>query len=171
MPDLSYVTESARYLNDLKVGERWQGRPIRIEQDEIIRFAREYDPQPMHIDPEISATGRFGGIIASGWHVAALVMRDYVETNPWGGTPSLGIEVEKLCWLHPVRPGDVLRADREIIELNRSRRKPDRGTVRVRTSVSNQTGLEVMTFSTLIQLPTRPPQDQQTSSTSSDERA
>jgi len=153
------VLMTNRYLEDLAVGDRWDGHPIPIEQDAAIRFASQYDSQPMHTDPVAAARGRFGGIIASGWYVAALVMRDYVETNPWGGTPALGIGVDELRWLHPVRPGDVLTAHREIVELKPSRSKPDRGTVRVRTTVSNQDGREVMTFSTLIQLPTRAAQD------------
>ncbi len=153
------MTKPDLYLDDFAVGFRWKGRPIPVEQDAIIRFAREYDPQPMHADPEISAAGRFGGVIASGWHVAALVMRDFVETSPWGATPMLGAEVDKLCWLQPVRAGDVLLAHREITELKPSRSRPDRGLVRIRTSVSNQNDQEVMTFSPLIQLPMRPAQN------------
>lgn len=153
------MTKPNRYLDDLAVGDHWDGHPIPVEQDAAIAFARQYDPQAMHIDPVAAAQGRFGGVIASGWYVAALVMRDYVETNPWGGTPALGIGVDELRWLYPMRPGDVLTAHREIVELKISRSKPDRGTVRLKTSVSNQDGREVMTFSTLIQLPTRPAQD------------
>jgi len=149
------MTKPNRYLDDLAVGDHWDGHPIPVEQEAAIRFASQYDPQPMHIDSVAAAQGRFGGLIATGWYVAALVMRDYIETNPWGGTQALGIGVDELRWLHPVRPGDVLTAHREIVELKISRSKPDRGTVRVRTSVSNQDGREVMTFSTLIQLPTR----------------
>ena len=156
MPDRNFAPMTNRYLDDLAVGDHWVGHPFLVEQDAAIRFASQYDPQPMHTDPAIAAQGRFGSVIASGWYVAALVMRDYVETNPWGGTPALGIGVDELRWLYPVRPGDVLTARREIVELKISRSKPDRGTVRIRTSVSNQDGREMMTFSTLIQLPTRP---------------
>jgi acyl dehydratase len=159
MPDKSHAPMTNRYLDDLAVSDHWVGHPIAVEQDAAIAFARQYDPQPMHTDPAVAAQGRFGGVIASGWYVAALVMRDYVETNPWGGTQALGIGVDELRWLYPVRPGDVLTARREIVELKISRSKPDRGTVRIRTSVSNQDGRDVMTFSTLIQLPTRPAQD------------
>lgn len=152
------MTMPNRYLDDFPVGHGWDGHPIPIVLDEMLRFARAYDPQPMHTDPDIAAKGRFGEVIASGWYVAAMVMRDHVATSPWSGTQMLGIGVDELRWLHPVRAGDVLRAHREIVDLKVSRSKPDRGAVRVRTSVSNQDGREVMTFSTLIQLPARPAQ-------------
>jgi acyl dehydratase len=156
MPNTNHAPMPNRYLDDLAVGDHWDGHPIHVEQDAAVRFASQYDPQPMHIDPVAAAQGRFGGLIASGWYVAAMVMRDHVATSPWSGTQMLGIGVDELRWLHPVRPGDVLTAHREIVELKVSRSKPDRGTVRVRTSVSNQDGRAVMIFSTLIQLPTRP---------------
>jgi acyl dehydratase len=157
MSDENCATMSNHYLDDFAVGYSWHGHPIPMALDEMLRFARQYDPQPMHTDPDIAAKGRFGEVIASGWYVAAMVMRDHVATNPWGGTQMLGIGVDELRWLQPVRAGDVLRAQRQIVELKHSRSKPDRGSVRVRTSVSNQDGREVMTFSTLIQLPVRQP--------------
>ncbi|MGN6548717.1 MAG: MaoC family dehydratase [Pararhizobium sp.] len=148
-----------RYFDDLAVGERWQGRDIHVTEEEIVRFARAYDPQPMHADPDAAADGRFGGVIASGWNVAALVMRDNVDTSPTGSAPMLGMEVERLRWLRPVRAGDVLRAQREITGLRLSRSKPDRGIVRMKTDVTNQEGDQVMTFSVVMQLPVRPAAD------------
>src|SRR3569623_2338439 len=147
---------SNHYLDDFAVGYRWHGNPTHMVLYEMLRFAREYDPQPMHTDPDIAAKGRFGEVIASGWYVAAMVMRDHVATNPWGGTQMLGIGVDELRWLQPVRAGDVLRAQRQIVELKHSRSKPDRGSVRVRTSVSNQDGSEELTYSPMIQQPLRP---------------
>lgn len=148
-----------RYLDDLKVGETWEGEPFEMTEAEIVRFASEYDPQPMHIDTEAATQGRFGGIIASGWHIAARVMREYVDTSPFGSTPMLGLKIDELCWLHPVRPGDRLTVSREIKAVTRSRSKPDRGTVETATTVVNQDGTVVMTFLNLIQMGVRPQPD------------
>jgi acyl dehydratase len=146
----------ARYLEELSVGEAWEGAPIPITQDAVIAFARDYDPQPMHTDPAAAAAGRFGGIIASGWHVAALVMRDYVETSPFGTAPLLGLQIDELRWEEAVRPGDVLRARREILEITPSRSKPDRGVVRIGVTVTNQHGCTVMRYTNLVQMFARP---------------
>jgi acyl dehydratase len=142
-----------RYLDDLTVGETWAGEPFTLSQAEILDFARAYDPQPMHVDAEAAAAGRFGGIIASGWHVASRVMREYVDTAPFGATPMLGIRIDELTWQKPVRPGDTLIVRREIVEVTRSRSKPDRGVIRTFTTVTNQHGETVLTFFNLIQMP------------------
>ncbi|GAA0447703.1 MULTISPECIES: MaoC family dehydratase [Sphingomonas] len=143
---------AARYLEDLSVGETWEGGPIPITEDAVIAFATAYDPQPMHVDPVAAAQGRFGGIIASGWHVAALVMRDTVETSPLGDMPLLGLQLDELRWEEAVRPGDVLRARREVLEVTRSRTKPDRGVVRIGVTVTNQHGRTVMRYTNLVQI-------------------
>jgi acyl dehydratase len=149
------MAEHLVYLDDVKVGDMFAGGPITLSEVDIIRFAKEYDPQPMHIDPVGAAKGRFGGLIASGWHVASLVMRDFVETGPFGDTPLLGIRIDELQWLRPVRPGDTLSIRREIIEIARSKSKPDRGTVRMRTTAINQNGEVAMAFVNLMQMPAR----------------
>lgn len=141
------------YLNDLRVGQTWVGGPITMTEADIVRFAAEFDPQPMHLDAAAAAEGRFGGLIASGWHVASVVMRDFVDKAPFGDTPMLGLKVDDLLWSHPVRPGDVLSVTREIIGVSPSRSKPDRGVVTMRMTVSNQDGKTVMSFVNLIQLP------------------
>ncbi|EJL25266.1 acyl dehydratase [Caulobacter sp. AP07] len=145
-----------RYLDDLRVGEAWEGEPFTISEAEIIAFAGEFDPQPMHLDPVAAARGRFGGLIASGWHVASRVMREYVELAPFGATPMLGMRIDELCWLHPVRPGDALLVRRELVAVTPSRTRPDRGTVRTATTVVNQDDVVVLTFFNLIQMPVRP---------------
>jgi acyl dehydratase len=142
-----------RYLDDLEVGEVWLGQPFEITEAEILDFARAYDPQPMHVDAEAAAHGRFGGLIASGWHLTARVMREFVDESPFGATPMLGLRIDELCWLKAVRPGDRLQVRREIIEVARSKSRADRGTIRTATSVTNQDGEPVMTFFTLIQVP------------------
>lgn len=149
------MTDRAVLLDDLKVGQTWESGPIEMRESDIIRFAREYDPQPMHVDPEAAAKGRFGGLIASGWHVAAVVMRDFVDTAPLGSTPALGIQIDALQWLNPVRPGDKLHVRRQVIAIDRSRTKPDRGTVRMTTTVTNQDGAVAMSFVNLLQMPAR----------------
>lgn len=143
------------FLEDLAIGQRWRGGPIMMREADIIRFAAEYDPQPMHVDPRAAAAGRFGGIIASGWHVASLVMRDFIEKAPFGDTPLLGLKVDDLQWLSPVRPGDVLGIEREIVAIVPSRSKPDRGVITMRMTVTNQEGAVVMSFLNAIQIPTR----------------
>ena len=142
-----------RYLDDLAVGEAWEGQPFTITEAEIIAFAEQFDPQPMHIDKAAAEPGRFGGLIASGWHVASRVMREYVDVGYFGATPMLGLSIDDLRWLRPVRPGDVLTVRREILAVAPSRSRPDRGTGKTKTWVRNQKGDVVMTFENLMQLP------------------
>jgi acyl dehydratase len=144
------------FLDELQVGQIWHGGPIEMTEADIIRFASEYDPQPMHIDTATAASGRFGGIIASGWHVAAVVMRDFVETAPFGDTPLLGLKIDDLQWRLAVRPGDVLHITREIVDIARSKSKPDRGVLTMRMTVTNQDDAVVMSFINLMQMPARP---------------
>jgi acyl dehydratase len=149
------VTHPDRYLDDLQVGDAWESGPFSLSEVEILDFAKQFDPQPMHMDPVAAAEGRFGGLIASGWHVASRVMRDFVDLAPFGVTPMLGMRIDELCWLHPVRPGDELRVRREIVAVTPSRTRPDRGTIRTATTVTNQDGAVVLTFLNLIQMPMR----------------
>lgn len=145
-----------RYLDDLAVGEVWTGGPIAVSEEAIIAFAREYDPQPFHIDPRAAVDSPFSGLIASGWHVASLVMRQFVDAKPYGSVPLIGMGLDELRWLKPVRPGDVLTVRREIVDIRRSASKPDRGVVRTAVTVTNQDGTPVMRFTTIIQMPARP---------------
>jgi acyl dehydratase len=136
-----------RYLEDIVLGEASVGAPITVTEAAIIAYAR---------DAAAAAQGRFGGLIASGWHVASLIMRDFVDAAPFGGTPLLGIRTDALCWLQPVQPGDILLATREVIDIVRSGTNPAYGRILMATSVANQTGAVAMTLETLIQIPTRP---------------
>ena len=144
-----------KYLEDVFVGDVLAGPPIAIEEADVVAFGLAYDPQPFHTDPVASKDGMFGGLIASGWHVAALVMRQLVEQRPYGATPMLGMGVDELRWLHPVRPGDRLEVRREVVTATRSRSKPDRGVVRTAVTVTNQDGVKVMTMIGLGQMPAR----------------
>ena len=142
-----------RYWNDLSVGESWTSAPIRLTEEEIVAFAGQFDPQPMHVDPATAAEGRFGGIIASGWHVASLSMRAFVDTSPFGAVPMLGIRIDELCWHKPARPGDLLIVTHRIAELRPSRTRADRGNVVITTAMVNDRDEMVMSFTNLIQMP------------------
>lgn len=147
------------FLEDVHPGDRWAGGPIVMDETDIIRFAEAYDPQEMHIDKAAAEKGRFGGLIASGWHVAALVMKDFVDNNPFGATPLLGLRIDALQWLKPVRPGDVLTIDREVLRVERSKSRPDRGVITMRMTVTNQQGEVALSFENQMQAPARSPGD------------
>ena len=141
---MSRVPSSQRYFEDYPVGLVDEFGDIEITADDIVAFARRYDPQPMHIDPEAAAQGPFGGLIASGWHTAALIMPLFVEhfLSKVATLPSPGID--ELRWVRPVRPGDRLRVRITVTEARRSVSKPDRGMVRSLVEVLNQNGELVM---------------------------
>jgi acyl dehydratase len=147
--------KKTRYLEDFRVGERWQSRPVSLSEDEIIAFGRANDPQPMHVDPAHGAAGPFGSIIASGWQVAILSMRVFIEAGGYGDTPMLGMGIDELRWLKPVRPGDVLTVEREVVEVRRSESRPDRGTVRTRVVVRNEAGEPVLSLYSIGRIPAR----------------
>jgi len=117
---------------------------VLVTAEEIVEFARRYDPQTMHVDAVAAGTGRFGGLIASGWHTASMTMRLFVEhyLSKVATLPSPGID--QLRWTRPVRPGDTLRMRVTVVETRRSTSKPDRGMVRSLVEVVNQKGEVVM---------------------------
>jgi acyl dehydratase len=138
-----------RYLDDLKVGDRFTSAVHRIGAAEIKAFATVFDPQPFHLDEEAARKSLFGGIVASGWHTAAIAMRLMVD----GGLPIAGGVIGSaadLRWLLPVRAGDELHVVCEILEITPSTSKPDRGVLRVRGSTINQRGEAVMVAETRI---------------------
>ncbi len=144
-----------RYLQDFSIGETWTSREAVLSEDDIIRYARENDPQPIHTDPEAAAQGRFGTVIASGWQIAALSMRLFVEAGGYGDTPVVGLGIEDLRWRRPVRPGDRLQVTRAVIGVECSASRPGYGVIRTRVTMRNQDGETVMTLTTLGQVPTR----------------
>jgi acyl dehydratase len=127
-----------RYLEDLNVGDRFESDPYEVTEAAIINFAREFDPQPFHLDRESAKQSVFQGLVASGWHTAAITMRLLVtsELNLAGG--AIGLGVDELRWPKPVRPGDTLWLEIEIVDVRPSRSKPDRGTARIRYATRNQ---------------------------------
>jgi acyl dehydratase len=144
-----------RYLEDLKVGDRFQSGPYEVTEAAIIEFGREFDPQPFHLDPGAAQRTIFRGLVASGWHTAAITMRLLVTCglNLAGGAVGLG--ADELRWPRPVRPGDILRLEIEIVEVRPSRSKPDRGTIRIRYATRNQNDEPVMTLTATALVPRR----------------
>jgi acyl dehydratase len=135
-----------RYFEDYVPGTVAEYGPIVVGEAEILEFARRYDPQPFHLDPEAAQSGPFGGLIASGWHTAAMMMRVLVD-NYFSPESSLGSPgIDELRWSRPVRPGDALRVRVTILEAKRSRSRPDRGLVRARVEVLNQAAEVVMSL-------------------------
>lgn len=122
-------------------GQRFNGTTrVRIEEDRIKTFAAEFDPQPFHLDEAAAATSVFRGLAASGWHTAAVTMRLLVEGEfkPAGGIVGAGFD--ELRWPRPLRPGDELRVESEVLEVRPSKSRPDQGLVKLRTVTLNQAG-------------------------------
>jgi acyl dehydratase len=143
-----------RYFDDLKAGDRFHSDPYLVTQAGIVAFAREFDPQIFHLDPAIAKETMFGGLTASGWHTAAISMRLFVQAmNVPGGM--IGLGVDELRWPNPVRPGDVLKVETEIVHLRRSRSKPNYGIVRLRNVTKNQRGEVVQTMLAAALVPRR----------------
>ena len=126
------------HLEDITVGQTYVTGSLTVTADNIKAFARQFDPQPFHLDEAAAEDSLFGGLAASGWHTAALTMRLLVDGLPFaGGLIGAGGEIG---WPRPTRPGDVLTAHIEVLEVTPSRSKPDRGMVLTRTETRNQNG-------------------------------
>ncbi len=137
-----------RCFEDYPEGGVFEFGELAVTEADILDFAHRFDPQDMHIDPEAAANGDFGGLIASGWHTGAMMMRLFADHYlPKGGLASPGID--ELRWVRPVRPGDRLRIRVTVLEARRSRSKPDRGLIRSSVEVLNQNGDPVMTLKPL----------------------
>lgn len=143
------------YLEDFAAGQVFKSGRVRVDRDQIVAFAREYDPQPYHLDDEAARQSPFRGLAASGWHTAALTMRLLVdgEFRPAGGI--LGVGFDELSWPRPVRPGDELHATSEVLEVRASKSRPDRGMIRVRTTTLNQNDEPVQVFTGNLIVPRR----------------
>ena len=137
-----------RYLDDYQVGQTERLGRYEVTRDEVLDFARRYDPQPFHLDDAAAAANPlFGRLAASGWHTAAIAMAIRVASFGPGDSGVLGgAGVDELRWIKPVYPGDVLRSEVEVLEVKPSRSKPDRGLVRSRTTVFNQHDAPVLSF-------------------------
>jgi acyl dehydratase len=136
---------SQRYFEDLKAGDRFTSGTYKVTEEQIVSFAREFDPQPFHLDPAVARQPMFKGLIASGWHTAAITMRLFVQTLNFA-EGAIGLGVDELRWPNAVRPGDVLQVETEIVDLRESRSKPSHGIVRIRNVTANQRGEVVQTM-------------------------
>jgi acyl dehydratase len=142
------------YLEDLAVGQRFASGTHTMDAAEIQQFAARYDPQPFHMDDAAAQDTLFGGLAASGWHTAGTAMRLIVN----GGLPIAGGIIGtggELLWTKPVRPGDMLRVECEVLEITPSRSRRDRGTVVVRCITLNQRGEMVQSFTPKLVVPRR----------------
>jgi len=145
------------FLGDFAPGRVFEGGPVTVSEAEILAFAREYDPQYFHTDPDAAkAHPVFAGHCASGWHTAALTMRMVVQAFggalPWGVVGGQG----EILWPKPVRSGDTLTLRSEVVEVTPSRSKPDRGVVLFRNTTLNQHGEPVQVFTVKVLVPVRP---------------
>ena len=142
------------YLEDLEVGRRFQTGSVVVERDAIKRFAAEFDPQPFHLDERAAEGTFFGGLVASGWHTAAITMRLLVTSGLpiSGGVIGAGGE---LVWPQPVHPNDELTVSVEVVAAKRSASRPDRGLVTVRSETRNQRGETVQIMTARLVVPAR----------------
>ena len=145
-----------RYLEDFAVGQTFGSGRLRVDKERIKSFAAEFDPQPFHLDEERARGTIFQGLAASGWHTAALTMRLLVESEfrPAGGIVGAGFD--EFRWPRPVRPGDELRVESEVLEVRPSKSRPDQGLVKVRTTTLNQNGEAVQLQVGNLVVPRRP---------------
>lgn len=147
-----------RWFEDYVVGMRAEHGSIRVDEDELVEFGRRFDPQPFHVDRESAAAGPYGGLIASGWHTCALMMRllakEYLSPVSSLGSPG----VDELRWIRPVRPGDELSLRTTVEEARLSRSKPDRGLVRTRVELIDSSGDAVLRLLAMNLVRTRPTQ-------------
>ena len=147
---------SELYLEDVVVGQIYHSRPMAVDARAIKAFAAEFDPQPFHLDDDAARRSIFGGLAASGWHTAALTMRLLVESEfrPAGGL--IGAGFDELRWPRPVRPGDTLQVEGEVLEVRPSRSRPRQGVVKTRITTRNQHGEAVQVFVANLIVPRRP---------------
>jgi acyl dehydratase len=148
---------SERYLEDFTVGQTFGSGRLRLTEPQIKAFAAEFDPQPFHLDEEAAQQTFFRGLAASGWHTAAVTMRLLVdsELKPAGGV--IGAGFEEFRWPKPVRPGDELHIESEVLDVRPSRSRPNQGLVKLRTRTLNQNSEAVQVQVANLVVPRRPP--------------
>ena len=146
---------TVEWFDDLTIGMRFKSGEVQITEADIKRFAAEFDPQPMHLDEIAAAKTMFNGLAASGWHTAAIAMNLAVQIRPFGPHPLIGMGVDGLRWMTPVRPGDVLSLEGEVVSLTPSKTKPQ-GVALVKWIMYNQNGEAVYTFIPIAIVPRRP---------------
>jgi acyl dehydratase len=158
------MAAEGRYLEDYAVGQKFRSGRLRIDKERIKAFGAEFDPQPFHLDEDAARNTIFGGLAASGWHTAAVTMRLLVESDlkPAGGI--VGAGADEFRWPRPVRPGDELRIESEVIEVRPSKSRPDHGLIKVRTTTLNQNDEAVQIVVANLLVPRRSPLESSSSS-------
>ena len=131
---------TGKYLEDLHVGDAFGSDTFSVTEARIIEFARDFDPQPFHLEPTAAQTSVFKGLVASGWHTAAMSMRLFVTGGLQLAGGSVGLGVDELRWPRPVRAGDTLQLQTEILEIRPSKSKPDRGVIQGRKRIRRRRG-------------------------------
>lgn len=149
-------SEVPRYLEDFKIGETMETDTLTITRDMILEFAKQYDPQPMHLDEHAARSTVFGELVGSGWQTLAVTMRLLVDARLLGGTPIVGAEFKDMRFHAPMRPGDSLRASAEIMAIRPSKSQPARGFLDVKVLTKNAEGQTLVTQSWSLVLPSRP---------------
>lgn len=145
------------WFEDYRVGDEFPGEPVTLSKDAILDFARAYDAQFFHVDPEAAKASPYGGLIASGIHSFAVVWGGMIRAGFLNGR-GIGAPGMDIRWLKPVRPGDTLTMLARVVGRKVSQSRPDRGFVSFEASVTNQNGDEVMTLSFKEMIRTRPPE-------------
>ena len=150
----TFTAMKEHYFDDLKVGDRFESEPLKVTEKQLVEFAHKFDPQMFHLSRKSAERTIFKGLIASGWHTAAMTMRLFVQTlNFVEG--AIGLGVDELRWPNAVRPGDILTVETEIVDLRSSRSKPNYGIIRLRNVTTNQRGEIVQTMLANAMVPRR----------------
>jgi acyl dehydratase len=133
------------YFDDLKMGDRFKSEPLNVTEKQLIEFAHKFDPQMFHLSRKRAERTIFKGLIASGWHTAAMTMRLFVQTLNFA-EGAIGLGVDELRWPNVVRPGDAVTVETEIVDVRPSRSRPGFGIIRLRNVTTNQRGQIVQTM-------------------------
>jgi len=145
-----------RYLEDFEPGQQFGSGSVTVDAEQIKAFAKQFDPQPFHLDDEAARASFFQGLAASGWHTAALTMRLLVEGELSIAGGIVGAGADEFRWPRPVRPGDTLTVRSEVLEVRPSKSRPEQGLVKLRSTTLNQTGEPVQVFVANLVVPRRP---------------
>jgi acyl dehydratase len=146
---------SGRYLEDFTVGQTFGSGRLRIDKEQIFAFAAEFDPQPFHLDEAAARHSIFGGLCASGWHTAAVTMRLLLDSDFKPASGLIGAGLDECRWPRPVRPGDELRIECEVLDVRPSKSRPEQGLIKLRTTTLNQDGEAVLVHVVNLVVPRR----------------
>jgi acyl dehydratase len=154
------MTDDVLWFEDLKVGMTFRSGEAVVDPAQVRSFAAEFDPQPFHLEEAAARASRFGGLVASGWHTAAITMKLLVTSELRIAGGLIGLGVDELLWPAPVRPGDVLHAESQVLDSRPSRSGAPRGIVVMRTTTFNQEGTVVQQMTAKLLMPRRPVPDE-----------